>query len=196
MSNLEATIKTPKDSLASAPTTDLPDTSSKQSFLLLKTGTASKLGKQSEGSISYDVLTDTHRQALHIVITGNDGGGYFSNETVLFSKIEACITSREREKPFPSKTFKEAFVGRSSNNAGFLAAILHAEGLLARSTDNQAKHVLAGDWNAWEKALLSASGKTIETDPVVPGKKQVESDSTPDHKEHKKTLTLPRKKAT
>ncbi|OWW18368.1 hypothetical protein AYR66_01230 [Noviherbaspirillum denitrificans] len=162
--------------------------------MLLKTGIAKKLGKQAEGGIGYRVLGDTERKSIFLSITENDGGGYFSREIVPFQKVEACITKREQEKPFSSKTFKEAFTGRSSNNAGFLAAILRASGLLASAPDSESQHVIAGDWQAWKTSLLSEPGTMIEIDSIKPAEKQLEGDPVTDHTERKKTLSLPRKK--
>ena len=55
------------------------------------------------------------------------------------------------------QALKAAFTGRSSNNAGFLAAILHAEGLLSRATDSETKHVCTGDWASWKVSLLATA---------------------------------------
>jgi hypothetical protein len=167
----------------------------KQSFMLLKTATAKKLGKQAEGGIGYRILGDTERKSIFLSITENDGGGYFSREIVPFQKVEACITKREQNKPFPSKTFKDSFTGRSSNNAGFLAAILRAEGLLASAPDSESQHILSGDWTAWKSASLSEVGTMIEIDAIKPIEMQVEAETVADHTERKKTLSLPRKKA-
>lgn len=168
----------------------------KQPFWLLKAATAKKLGKKSEGGISYRILADADRKSLYLSITENiGGGGYFSREIVPFAKVEACITKREQEKPFPSKTFKEAFTGRSSNNAGFLAAILHSESLLAAASDIDSQHVIVGDWAAWKTSLLSEAGTMIEIDAIKPIEMQVEAEAVADHTERKKTLSLPRKKA-
>lgn len=197
MTKPEATTKSSKVSTSTSTASASADTRQatiKQSFWQLKTGTAKKLGKQAEGGISYQFLTDPDRKELLFSITGNDGGGYFSREIVPFSKVEACISKLEQGKPFASKTFKETFTGRSSNNAGFLAAILRAEGLLAASPDSESQHVIAGDWSGWKSSSLSEAGTMIEIDAIKPAEKQVEGDPVPDHTEHKKTLTLPRKK--
>ena len=185
------------DDSASGPpdaTTPSAQASIKQSFMLLKTGIAKKLGKQGEGGIGYRILGDTARKSIFLSITENDGGGYFSREIVPFQKVEACITKREQEKPFPSKTFKEAFTERSSNNAGFLAAILRVEGLLALGPDSESQHILSGDWAAWKSASLSEAGTMIEIDAIKAAEKQVEANPVADHTERKKTLSLPRKK--
>src|SRR5471032_51719 len=161
------------------------------SLWLLRAGTAKKVSKYGDGSITYQVLADADRAAIYIAITGNNGGGYFSRERVPFDAIEACLTKCDSSKGFPSKTFKPAFVGRSSNNAGFLVAVLRAEDLLCQAPEVEAKHAVASDWAAWKKAVLAEPGTMIEVDggeasppPVLPA-------PIPEHTEHKKTLKLP-----
>lgn len=170
-------------------------TGMQQAFLLLKTDTAKKIGKQSEGGISYQILGDTERQHLSIAITGNDSGGYFSREIVPFHQVEACLAKHKQDKPFPSKLFKDAFIGRSSNNAGFLAAILRAEGLLVAAPEAETQHIVSGDWATWKKSLLAEPGQMIEIGKT--DKQQGDSDSAPAHTEQpetRKTLTVKRAK--
>ena len=171
-----------------------PDAAVPQSFWLLKNSTAPKLGARAEGSINYNVLADNERQLLFIAITGNKGGGYFSKEHVDISKIEACLDTTASAKPFPSKTFKEAFVGRSSNSAGSLVAVLRHEGLLALAPEAEAQHVRSGDWPAWKKAMLAEVGKLIEVGITDADKKPLETAQATKQKEQAKTLSLPRKK--
>lgn len=131
-------------------------------YIILKTAFASKLGRSAQGSISYTVSCDTDRTVLFVAIKDNSSGGYFSREHVPVDRIQELVGKFD-QPPFPSKTLKIAFAGKSSNNAGFLAAILHAEGLLARATDNEAKHVPAGDWDNWKTAVLELEGIPAET---------------------------------
>ena len=167
-------------------------------FCLLKAGTAKKIGQHAEGGIRYQILADIDRQTLSITITGNDSGGYFSREIVPFQNVEASLTKRDQHKPFPSKFLKDAFVGRSSNNAGFLAAILRAEGLLAAAPDSDTQHVVSGDWMNWKKSVLAEPGQTIEIEATKGVDKGVESNPAAEHTEHtetRKTLTVKRPKA-
>lgn len=96
-------------------------------YLKLKTADAQKLGRNG-GSITYLILTDTDREQLFISITGNDSGGYFSNEIANFDGIESCLPD-DRAAPFPAKALTKAFVSRSSNQPSFCAALLRAERL-------------------------------------------------------------------
>lgn len=128
----------------------------------LKTAKANKVSKYAEGSVEYQITADVDRTTLFIAITGNEGGGYFSRERVPFPKIEACASKCDASKPFPSRSFKDAFVGRSSNNAGFIVAVLRAEGLLGPAADAETQHVVTGDWSAWKQSMLTLTGTLIE----------------------------------
>jgi len=188
------TQKNPTDTY---PTTDVsasPDAAITPSFWLLKEGTAQKLGARAEGGIRYHIISDPERQHLFVAIAANESGGYFSRERVPFEKIEACLDSIPIGKSCPSKALKDSFVGRSSNNAGFLVAILRNEGLLVAAPDAEAHHVRHGDTEIWKHAMFSETGTLIAPAVENGGKKQVECEPVPDHSEHKKTLTIRRKK--
>jgi hypothetical protein len=174
------------------------DSAVPQSYILLKTANADKLGKNSAGGIAYRVLADTDRKNLYITITGNDGGGYFSREIVPFSQVEKCLTDfADADKAFPSKLFKTAFVGRSSNNAGFLAAILRSEGLLAQAPDAETQHIRAGNWSAWLTAMFALLGEPFDipsTSSRPDGSTESESHPESNADKSSKTLTLKRPK--
>lgn len=195
MSKTHPTDTSPTSSESSAPAdASTPGASNTHSFWLLKEGSTPKLGARAEGNINYHILADNDHQRLFIAVTGNKGGGYFSKERVDITKIEACLDTGASGKPFPSKTFKEAFTGRSSNNAGFLVAVLRHEGLLAAAPKAETQHVLSGDWAAWKVSMLGQHGKLIEVGSNGSEKKSPETAPVPEHKKHKKTMSLPRKK--
>lgn len=193
------TKKSPVDSFPTSPASSAPADATTpkaaitQSFWLLKEGTAPKLGPRAEGSIGYNVLADLNRQLLFIAITTNKGG-YFSKEHVDITTIEACLDTFTPAKPFPSKTFKAAFVGRSSNNAGFLTTVLRNEGLIGAAPEAETQHVRSGDWSAWKKVMLAEAGKLIEIGIKDADIKPLKTEPFSDHSGHMKTLSLPRKK--
>lgn len=131
------------------------------SYWLLKNSHCKKLGRRSEGSIQYQLLASDDRASLYIRVTANESGGYFSKELVPFTEIEQCLEKCAEASSFPSKAFRDAFVGRSTNNAGFLAAILREEGLLEPAEEEEFQHVLAADIAAWRIAALSPQGTQI-----------------------------------
>jgi len=161
--------------------------SSATSYWLLKDGKCPKLSKYSEGGIKYQLLASDDRVSLHIRITANEGGGYYSKEVINFDQVEECLNNCDPEKPFPSKALKEAFVGRSSNNAGFLAAILREEGLLDAAKEPESQHMLSADIPAWKKSMLASQGSKIEISTPPDGNAPVPAAAI------KKTLTLPTK---
>ena len=154
----------PATTPSAAPASPADSAEVQESFVLLKSASARKLGKHAHGEIHYQISCDTERKNLSLAITGNDGGGYFSKEVLSFHKVEACLASREVGVRFPSKALKEVFTGRSSNNAGFLAAILRSEALIAPAPDMDSQHVACGDRTAWKSALLTLAGQTINID--------------------------------
>ncbi|MGZ8918668.1 MAG: hypothetical protein ACXW0T_10630 [Methylobacter sp.] len=157
-------MKPAKNLTGSEPTTE----SNTQTYLSLKTGKASKTGQRSHGQIHYRILTDSTHQQLYISITGNDGGGYYSKEIVPFDKVEQCLEGFNTHKPLSSKLFQPAFIGQSSNNAGFLAAILRAENLLAPVPSSIHQHAIKGDWQDWKKSLLALTETTKPYQPELP----------------------------
>jgi hypothetical protein len=130
-------------------------------YIMLKSVTTPKLGKHADGTISYRAACDMGRTALFLAITDNSSGGYFSREYVPIVRIEELLAKLD-QSGFPSKVLKLAFTDKSSNNAGFLAAILHAEGLLSRDADSETKHVCTGNWAQWKTSSLALEGTQSE----------------------------------
>ncbi len=96
-------------------------------YFSVRQAQAAKTGQHSQGKITYRILTDESHLELFITIVANEGGGWFSNEIVAFSAIEAITGKLNPKVAFPTKTFAPAFNSRSVNNAGFLAAVLREE---------------------------------------------------------------------
>ncbi|MCK9620247.1 MAG: hypothetical protein M0R47_06885 [Methylobacter sp.] len=164
----------------------LTSTSAPPAYLSLKVGQAVKTGSRSQGYVHYRILTDTAQQQLYITLIGNDGDGCYSKEIVPFDKIEQCLHGIDTSKPIASKRFQPAFIGKSANNAGFLAAILRAECLLAPAPDAVHQHTVQPDWPAWKTALLTLALKAEPYQPEPP-KPRIRSttpvpDSSHDHK--------------
>ena len=118
--------------------------------------------------IRYAVLTDPGRSRVFLTILANEGGGNFNREIVAFDDIEEAIADLPAEMPFGVKVFRVAFIGKSNNNAGFLAAALvHAE-LLAPS-EVKHKYLKTGDWPAFEADMLARdAAETFLFPPTLP----------------------------
>ncbi len=129
----------------------------------IKRDTAPKTSLRAEGGITYAVVRDLDSDTLFFTLSGNTGGGYHSKELVPVSRIEACLSGFEAGKIVPAKALRDAFTGRSSNNAGFLAACLRHEGLLSAFPDATHQHQLGDDLTQWQLNMLALEGK-----PYVP----------------------------
>lgn len=188
-----AIVETSADAETQSTNTDTPAIALAK-FWLLDEGTAKKLGLRSTGSLDYQVLADHDRRNLFIALTKNDGGGYYSKERVNMLAIEACLAANKAGEPFPSKALKDAYKSKSSNNAGFLTATLRALGLTDSAPEAESKHIIAGDWAAWRKTMITKTATLIELPADVDYDKQVQSVPLPDHKGYTKPLETPEKK--
>ncbi len=133
-------------------------------YLTLKTGQAPKTSIKACGMIGYRILTDSGKSDVFIRLETNEGG-YFSNELVPFSRIEACIVGLQNSTSIPAKTFRAAFVGKSNNNAGFLCSCLRAEGLMTHDPERGYSHQITGDWSKWKADMLSLEGEPFTIAP-------------------------------
>ena len=113
----------------------------------LKSATAKKL--RGNGLIHYHLII--HNKKLFLVLQKNDDGGHFSNEIVSFERIAECVEGLE--EPIVSRVFRSAFDSKSTNNAGFLLAVLRQESLL--KTGDDGKHYIQPNWDKWEKTTLA-----------------------------------------
>jgi hypothetical protein len=151
-------------------------------YLKLKSAEARKLGRTG-GPIQFMILADVERLHLYLTISGNPGGGYYSTEAVAFDAIETALPIDNA--PFPAKVFSRCFKGRSTNNPGFLAAILRSLDLLQPVLDKPHLHVVAGDWSTWKASMLALPGV-----PYAPGVKvAVASTPAPTSTSEQSTVT-------
>lgn len=121
---------------------------------LIRQGQCPKLGVYSSGLITFQILTNESKDGVFLRIAGNDGGGYVSDEAVPFDAVLRCVTERDPDKALRAGDFKPAFIGRSNNNWGFLAAVLLHEGLLTRHPTLPHLLVDEGGWGVWGTAQL------------------------------------------
>lgn len=135
-------------------------------LLSLKLAQAAKTGKYASGRITYRVLADTERTQIFLSLVENEGGGWFSSEMVPFARVEELLASTgDSSLPLLAKQFRQAFVSRSANNAGFLVAVLRAEGLLGPAPETANQQIRTGDWDAWKAGMLSEAGEPYQPRP-------------------------------
>ena len=148
---------------------------------VLRTGHAPKLNPaRSGGAITYQVGRIEGRGAAGVVIRlkDNEGGGQFSREWVPFERLRACFAPGVLAgQPWKAHALDGAFKGRSSTNAGFLTAVIRAEGLAYEDGDHRGMSLLCGDFDAWTRAVLDAEPEkngdgTVKQEPLVPPKRE------------------------
>lgn len=130
-------------------------------LVLLKEANAPKLSKRSAGrSLLYRLWTDDQRHDVFWQIAANEGGQH-SLELVPMAKIQSTIASVAGNEPFRTRALRNAFSGKSTNNAGFLVCAMVAEGLLLAS-DKAHHYVAHSNWAEWQQAVLSIAGQPTQ----------------------------------
>lgn len=140
-------------------------------LVILHRASCPKLSARAKGELDYQVGYSPTATDLYIRITSNHSGGYFSKEWVPLSVIQTCLPSEldadsgsSDLSSFSASVLVPAFVSKSQNNAGFLAAALLAEGLIAKADDKQ--HVLqlgVVSFTAWSEQWLKQGARQCKT---------------------------------
>lgn len=118
---------------------------------VLKEATCSTANGKS--TLGYQVGTDESGDVF-LKLTSNSGGGFFSSEWIGYSAIDKALKAWPVDQPITSMALRSLSRGKSANNAGFLCAVLVAEGLLEPVPGKTRVHQLA-DPSAF---LASVSG--------------------------------------
>ncbi len=140
---------------------DSPEELAPPELIIIKTANAEKLSSRAQGKLTYCVRYGKEDQSLYLQVLANESGGYFSLESVPFSKIALCLAPYvHSEKPFSAAIFRPAFISPSQNNAGFLAAILKAEGLVHSTEQLYLLQVDAIAIKRWSSDMLQLVGST------------------------------------
>lgn len=161
-----------------------------QEIRVLKTATCPTL--TGKAKLTYHVGSAADG-AIHFRLHANTGGGFFNDEWVAFSAIQAVLDKSPSGKPITSFTLFPLFRGKSANTPAFLLAALKQEGLVLGSKEKQRsyekcepKPFLAGI-----KALIDANG-SAKKPPVtteknaVPAKPETPAKKTPSKSKAKK----------
>ncbi|MBK1720076.1 hypothetical protein [Thiocystis violacea] len=125
--------------------------------------TIPKLSPRAIGAMTYQIGVG-ESGTVYLAVTANEGGGYFSREWVPLPRLlEQVGIYLEMREPFPTPVLRTAYVNRSINNAGFLAAILRHVGLL-QPGEPPHWHVVGEDWTLWQATQQQryAAGERVE----------------------------------
>jgi hypothetical protein len=140
-------------------------------YLHIQTQHAPKTGQHSHGNITYALLKDIDHSDVYFTLLGNDGTGYYSHgEIVPFATIQRCLEQVGCDKSFSPRIFREAWVGKSSNNAGFLVAGLKHLGLISAANDASHHYVISSHWEDWKASILAQDGEPYHAPQGKPSK--------------------------
>ena len=137
---------------------------------ILSRGTCPKLTARGKGDLSYEIGIDEDSGDSYVRISGNDSSGAFSNEWLDLGKIRTKLD--RQEKTFSATVMESLFHGRSSNNHGYLAAVLIAEQVLALLPVKPVMLSL-GDWEPVLLKIKTLHDKNVSlTDQIAIAAKQ------------------------
>ncbi|MGL5038155.1 MAG: hypothetical protein ACRC6F_10615 [Aeromonas sp.] len=122
--------------------------------VILVSGVAPLLSPGSTTKIGYEIGHESEQAELLIRLTGSSGGGLCSKEWFDLAHVTELLDEQQPDKAFTSGLFKVIwhFKG-SSNNAGFLAAVLRHLELTKAAPEVRFGHLLTGTHTEWFDSL-------------------------------------------
>ena len=88
---------------------------------VLKTSSCKTLSGKS--TLTYQIGCNPDDE-IHLRLTKNSGGGFFSDEWVKYEDIQAVLKERAKDSPIMSHFISPLLKGKSSNTSGFIMAVL------------------------------------------------------------------------
>ena len=118
--------------------------------VVLVSGVATLLSPGSTTTVGYEIGHEPELSELLIRLTGSSGGGLCSKEWFGLAQVVDLLNEQQPDKAFTSGLFKVIwhFKG-SSNNAGFLAAVLRHLELTKAAPDVRFGHLITGKHTEW-----------------------------------------------
>ncbi|WP_421291554.1 hypothetical protein [Aeromonas taiwanensis] len=122
--------------------------------VVLVSGVATLLSPGSTTTVGYEIGHEPEQDELLIRLTGSSGGGLCSKEWFALAQVVALLKEQQPDKAFTSGLFKVIwhFKG-SSNNAGFLAAVLRHLELTKAAPEVRFGHLITGKHTEWFDVL-------------------------------------------
>ena len=135
-------------------TTEASDKPVQPAKIILASGVATLLSPGSTTTVGYEVGHEPEQTELLIRLTGSSGGGLCSKEWFGLAQVIDLLNEQQPDKPFTSGLFKIIwnFKG-SSNNAGFLAAVLRHLDLTKAAPEVRFGHLITGKHTEWFDGL-------------------------------------------
>ncbi|MDU3914081.1 hypothetical protein [Kluyvera ascorbata] len=109
-----------------------------ESYTVYYSGEAEKISPHSKGLLTYELGKEGKTGSLALRLTANGEGGLFSREWIALDAIHAIL----------ERVFRPLFGQGSTNNAGFLAAVLRSPEICLIEADSNRlfMHRCYADW--------------------------------------------------
>jgi hypothetical protein len=140
------------------------------SMRVLKTATCKTLSGKS--TLTYQLGCNSDAE-IHLRITKNSGGGFFSDEWIAFDDVYQILKKRSEDSPIMSHFISPLLKGKSSNTSGFIMAALTHLKLLRPLPKKKRLHELLdpGPFLDTVEKLMSSDVQTKGTVRKAPSKK-------------------------
>jgi hypothetical protein len=122
-----------------------------------------------KSTLTYRVGVDESND-IHLEVSGNDGGGFWSAEWVSFQDIQTAISEWPEGQGITSMTFRKVFRGKSANTPGFLVAVLCTEEIIEPMGEKKRVHQ-ACDPAAFLTSVEALQGTPAKKAKAAPKKK-------------------------
>jgi hypothetical protein len=132
--------------------------------VILTSGVATLLSPGSTTTVGYEIGHEPEQAELLIRLTGSSGGGLCSKEWLGLAQVIDLLSEQQPDKAFTSGLFKVIwhFKG-SSNNAGFLTAVLRHLELTKAAPEVRFGHLITGKHIEWLDSLKAKLPKDSTT---------------------------------
>ena len=122
-------------------------------------GSCPKLSSRGVGNLEYEIGFDSNDEA-YLRIAGNASSGAFSNKWIPLNEIRS-IHEKVEDQSFRAIVLNDLYSNQSSNNHGYLGAVLKAEGVVV-TLPKQPTVLQLGEWqsllgriDSWKKKEIS-----------------------------------------
>ncbi|NDY74249.1 hypothetical protein DO021_20475 [Desulfobacter hydrogenophilus] len=141
---------------------------------ILYHGECPKLTPRGMGNIKYELGINDENDEAYIRIAGNASSGAFNTKWVGVNEIRERL-EKLAEETFRAIILQELYKSQSSNNHGFLGAILKAEGVLV-GVEKPPSMLQMGEWTGLLKKIesLKREGVSLTDHIAVAAKERAE----------------------
>lgn len=135
------------------------------SVRILKTTTCPSLSGKS--TLTYNIGCNAMSE-IQFQVIANDGCGFWNDDWVPQSSIQAVLDKQLHGKGITSATFRSIYPSKSTNSPGFLLAVLKDVGLVQPSKTNQRCYELGSpkEFIAEVNALLATAPELVMAEAV------------------------------